>query len=99
MSKEGKNKENKRLTEKEVFKQRVSDEELEQVTGGDEGGDFGGHDTNCTSRWYRGIHSQGCAATVEDGSDCMDNDACWDLSVLYYEIRGCDWFDCSKARD
>ena len=54
-------------TEIEHFRQEVSPEELEAVTGGAD----------------RDYLKEGCAATVEAGSKCWTNDACEIWSVTY----------------
>ena len=41
---------------------------------------------------YRGKGFPNCAATVEDGSWCNSNDACYQSSVDYIDMK-----DCSKA--
>ena len=51
---------------------------------------------NCTKDHYRQIYGGGgfpnCAATVEDGSWCGTNDACYDKAVEYQGRT-----DCKKA--
>lgn len=77
--------------EAEVFGQELAPEELEGVAGGGDPSD-----TNCTDHTYgRNIYYTGfpnCAATVEDGSFCWTNDACWNSQVIYKFMN-----DCSKA--
>ena len=51
---------------------------------------------NCVNAQYRWIYKPSfpnCAATVEDGSHCLENDACYGANAIQY--RGMD--DCSKA--
>ena len=51
---------------------------------------------NCVDAVFRWINKPdfpNCAATVEDGSHCMDNDACFGVNAIKY--FGMD--DCTKA--
>ena len=77
--------------ENEVLVQELSLEELASVAGGGDPSDV-----NCTTHVYgRNIYYGGfpnCAATVEDGSWCGQNDACYNISVIYKFMA-----DCSKA--
>ena len=45
----------------------------------------------CIQRHYRHIYEgfANCAATVEDGSYCKDNDACRDNAVIYEDMVDC----------
>ena len=79
--------------ENEVLEQELSPDEMEAAAGGD---DFtkDGCDAcalYCSKYHYRPIYA-GCAATVEDGSLCNTNDACWSMAVQYSEMK-----DCQKA--
>lgn len=82
-----------KLNEEQVFKQEVSDDELEAVAGGAPGT---GDKNNCNNAHRRDIYGgagfPNCAATVEDGSLCNTNDACLYLSVRYKGMT-----DCTKA--
>ena len=76
-----------KMSEKEVFEQKVSDEELEAVAGGD-----GDSDDNCSNEFRRDIYAGGfpnCAATVEHNSWCDTNDACFNDAVCYYDMKEC----------
>ena len=77
--------------ENEVLVQELSLEELASVAGGGDPSDV-----NCTTHVYgRNIYYGGfpnCAATVEDGSWCGQNDACYNISVIYKFMA-----DCGKA--
>jgi hypothetical protein len=84
--------------EEQVFKQEVSDDELEAVAGG--GGSYRSQSVGntCVESTKRNIYSGGfpnCAATVEDGSWCWDNDACRSYQGVYYT----DMNNCNKAWD
>lgn len=93
-----------KLNEEQVFKQEVADDELEVVAGGYDGGNSyvdadcpsGTHaNNNCTNILYRDIYAGGfpnCAATVEDGSWCSENDACHNHAIWYKGME-----DCNKA--
>ena len=91
-----------KLNEEQIFKQEVSDDELEAAVGGrhrpgEKGKAFWWDDdpNNCTENHWRQIYSGGfpnCAASVEDGSWCGTNDACNAEAVNY---QGMD--DCIKA--
>ena len=78
-------------TEDEVLGQALSPEELASVAGGGDPSD-----TNCTIHVYgRNIYYgafPNCAATVEDGSFCAQNDACYNAQIIYKFMN-----DCSKA--
>ena len=81
------------MNEKEVFIQKVSDEEMEAVAGGDDCG--APQQKNCSNYYLRDIYVPSfpnCAATVEDGSWCGSNDACVGSEVIYLDMH-----DCSKA--
>jgi hypothetical protein len=83
--------------EKKVFDQEVSLDELDAVAGGvsHRPGDCASCN-KCTGWVYRDIYGDNgfpnCAATVESGSHCDDNDACWQLAIKYNGMN-----DCSKA--
>ena len=75
--------------EEQVFKQEVADDELEAVAGGD---CFDEDLNNCYGAYARNIYSGGfpnCAATVEDGSWCGKNDACYSYAIFYKGMK-CD---------
>lgn len=79
--------------EDEVLAQPLSPDELEAVSGGDQDAD----PANCARYFERNIYLGGfpnCAATVEDGSFCYENDACYHVSVCYWGIQE---GDCQKA--
>ncbi len=75
---------------KEILDQEISPDELDAVAGGD------GERFKCVISEYREIYAgngfPNCAATVEDGSWCGDNDACVFDAVKYDGMR-----DCGKA--
>lgn len=78
-----------------VFNQELSVEDLANVVGGD--GKTG--DVNCVKAHWRNIYEGGfpnCAATVEEGSWCGDNDACGGYAIRYYYLS-CKLFNCTKA--
>ena len=81
-----------KMSEKDVFIQNVSDEEMEAVAGG-----TGDERFECDVYTTRDIYNHAfpnCAATVERDSWCSDNDACWDQSVQYRNMK-----ECHKAWD
>ncbi|MBR1876952.1 MAG: hypothetical protein IJ805_07585 [Lachnospiraceae bacterium] len=82
------------MKEEEVFSQKVSDDELSKVAGGNNAGD-----EPCIQNTYRDIHNDGCATTVGDGSWCSTNDACVVNAIMYYNMENCHWSNCRKARD
>ena len=74
--------------EDEVLAQPLSPDELEAVSGGDQDDDR----VNCVRYSERNIYLGGfpnCAATVEDGSWCDSNDACYHSMVGYYILQEC----------
>ena len=74
--------------EDEVLVQPLSPDELEAVSGGDQDDDR----INCVRYSERNIYLGGfpnCAATVEDGSFCGSNDACYHSMVSYYILVEC----------
>lgn len=91
--------------EKEILAQEADDEALEEVTGGFSlfGWCDGGHsydpnvercDGDCVQTHKRSIYLKfdafpNCAATVEDGSWCHENDACVTDAVYYYNMKEC----------
>ena len=86
--------------EEEVFAQSLSDEELESVNGGwrycGSSGEREPDEHNCVRNHskdiYGGAGFANCAATVEDGSWCLTNDACLHSAIIYMNMK-----DCSKA--
>jgi len=88
--------------ENKVFNSNMSEEELGAVAGG-----FCGNPVDacfdpatykvdhCTELFFRHIYEgsfPNCAATVENGSWCGSNDACYNNEVCYLDMK-----DCSKA--
>ena len=74
--------------EDEVLAQPLSPDELEAVSGGDQDDDR----VNCVRYSERNIYLGGfpnCAATVEEGSFCDSNDACYHSMVSYYILVEC----------
>lgn len=89
--------------EKKVFSQELNRDDLKAATGGT-------HDywkcadpqtSNCISEQYRKMYGgkgfPNCAATVEDGSDCGNNDACFKYSVIYSGMDKCNFADCHRS--
>ena len=75
------------MSEKEVFVQDVSDEEMEAVAGGE-----GENGESCTTNDTRDIYHPSfpnCAATVEYDSWCDTNDACRKYDVVYQNMTDC----------
>ena len=75
--------------EDNVLSQELSPDELEAVSGGDQDADL----KNCVRYSERNIYLGGfpnCAATVEDGSWCDSNDACYHSMVGYYILTECN---------
>ena len=84
--------------ENEVFKQEVSEDGLTSIAGGME---ETGPRYRCNAQLYRNIYGYNyywyttfpdCAKSVEDGSWCGDNDACYAFAILYKGMT-----DCAKA--
>ena len=85
-----------------VFSQKVSEEELAGTVGGLCGVNGGSCNApaeykanHCNDMTIRHIYEgafANCAATVEDGSWCGSNDACYSVEVNYVDMK-----DCSKA--
>lgn len=72
--------------EEAVFVQNVSLDEMEGVAGGQQ------EDQIFVSRQrniYGGKGFANCAATVESGSWCHSNDACWEYEVVYTNRTYC----------
>ena len=85
--------------EKAVFEQEISPDDLDAVAGGTEVVDPV-WDNNCAKQHYRDIYEGGfpnCANTVEDGSYCSTNDACYNDAIVYKGMKGCSFADCHKA--
>ena len=87
--------------EEEVFLQSTDDDELSGVSGGtddDSYKDLPALKDPCTESHFRDIYGgsgfPNCAATVEDGSFCDTNDACYRLAIEYLG-RKSTW--CPKA--
>lgn len=86
------------MSEKEVFEQEISEEELEDVAGGSTLRKFRSRKLDrsvsykCTIAERRNIYDGGfpnCAQSVEDGSFCFDNDACFSSAVKYVQMNSC----------
>lgn len=87
--------------EEAILAQEVSEEELKNVAGGGKCPTqaktdvFGANDCRSegTTRWIYRRRFPNCASSVEDGSWCGSNDACYSYSSVHY--TGMD--DCSRA--
>ena len=100
-----------KATENEVFNQELSMDDLDAAAGGFYGAaaamqaglDAAKDDdrSNCDNYDIRQIYGGGgfpnCAATVEDGSWCVTNDACRSQAVEYKDIKGNQSDNCKKA--
>ena len=75
------------MSEEEVFKQKLSDEEFMAVSGGGRGHRAERTPISPPRNIYDGFPN--CAATVEDGSWCDKNDACFDSDVVYLGMTSC----------
>ena len=75
-------------TEDAVLGQELSADEMEAASGGISIGN-----KNCSSYHKRDIYGgkgfPNCAAGVEDGSWCLDNDACTKYMVCYWHMKEC----------
>ena len=84
--------------ENEVFDQELSLDDLDAAAGGDwlNGGPKDYETWDCINHVRRDMYGAGgfpnCAATVEDGSHCASNDACYSKAVDYQGLT-----DCAKA--
>lgn len=88
----------------EILDQEIELDELDSVVGGIPICQYAGYnddpnpqkkEDNCTEDHYRSIYLGGfanCAATVEDGSWCATNDACYSGAVDYQGT-----IECKKA--
>ncbi len=81
------------MSEDKVFEQEISPEELENAAGG---GLLHNKKSapvyGCQINQRRDIYEGGfpnCAATVEDGSFCNSNDACFKSAVNYTSMQSC----------
>ena len=95
--------EEQKAKEDEVFDQELSLDDLDAAAGGS--GDCNEPSVcgqpsydSCTRNHYRQIYGGGgfpnCAATVEDGSWCGENDACNECAIEYKGFRSSS---CEKA--
>lgn len=86
--------------EDEVFGQALSVEDLDAASGGAATAEEldQAREDNCVQIDYRLIYGGGgfpnCAATVEDGSMCHRNDACYSNAVRYADVSR--WNDFAK---
>ena len=94
------------MSKEEILEGKLNEEELEEVAGGAHPDGVprcqlmfvsleDDDPNNCTAMQSRTINEPffpNCAATVEDGSWCEDNDACYGNAVEYKGME-----DCSKA--
>ena len=95
--------------EKKVFSQEVNKDDLNAVAGAEhvESEYYDRYVCGATQRnncvtaddrnIYGGKGFPNCAATVEDGSHCVTNDACFWNSVVYKGTEKCAVIDCKKA--
>ena len=85
--------------EEEILAQDLSKEELDSVAGGGNcpslAWKYGPNECRIggTTRWIYRNRFPNCAKSVEDGSWCWSNDACFTYQSIYY--TGMD--ECSKA--
>ena len=87
--------------EEAILAQQVSEEELNGVTGGGkcpsqaQKDTFGANDcqTGGTTRWIYRRKFPNCAQSVESGSWCNSNDACYSYSSVHYTGMN----DCSRS--
>ncbi len=77
--------------EENVFRQEVSDAELIAVSGGEHKDPTYTRDIcEKTNMWRIDDPSfPSCNSTVEDGSWCYENDACWGDSIVYVNMKKC----------
>ena len=90
-----------------VFSQSISEEEMASIGGGRRSGDDAGigatgdwcyendYYSTCDRNVKINIYENGfpnCGYTVEDGSWCGENDACFNYQVQYFGMK-----DCTKA--
>ena len=85
--------------EQEIMNQEMSKDEMDTVAGGlwcIMGHSYAECDNRGAKAHGRPIRrpdgSIDCANTVEDGSSCETNDACYEENVKYYGLK-----DCAKA--
>ena len=72
------------LKESAIMDQELDLDELDQVSGGDCSLRDQEADQNCCVKDHFRIKAQhGCAATVESGSGCSNNDECIKYAVVY----------------
>ncbi|MDO4183271.1 MAG: hypothetical protein Q4E12_06680 [Coriobacteriia bacterium] len=73
------------MTENELFSQEINDRELDEVAGGKFKGSWAsGTGEKCVDAGSARIRAKhGCAATVENGSSCWNNDACKSNACVY----------------
>lgn len=91
--------------EKKVFSQEINREDLKAATGGKGGNDVvrcaEPQTKNCISEYNRSMYGgkgfPNCASTVEDGSDCWNNDACFKYAVIYTGMDKCNFADCHRS--
>jgi hypothetical protein len=75
-----------------VFRQEVSEDDLQFAAGGKDL-----DDDDCTGSFTRNIHEgrfPNCASSVEAGSRCESNDACGHVEVVYTHVS-CTLFHCT----
>lgn len=81
--------------EEQVLGQELSPDEMEAIAGGYKDGIDcdSSSSANCKNWNIRNIYEGGfpnCASTVEDGSWCGENDACWASAVAYKKMKDCN---------
>ena len=95
------------MTKEDILENKLNEKELEQTSGGNNSDGsyrcqmdltytYDKDANNCVDAVFRWIYKPSfpnCAATVEDGSHCRDNDACYGTNAIQY--RGLT--DCIKA--
>ena len=86
------------MSKDEILKKELDEKELENVSGGGICNFTCDPEwSNCTQIFQRSIKKPdgsftNCAATVEDGSHCDRNDACYEQAIQYQFMK-----DCAKA--
>ena len=83
--------------EQEILNQEMSKDEMETVAGGFCFmwlGRKGGCDTDSSKKYGREIckpdGTVNCSATVEEGSWCGSNDACYEDETVYFNMQDCE---------
>lgn len=81
------------MSKEDILKGKLDEQELENVSGGCSDHTHDKNPNNCYNCYFHNIYNgtgiADCAATVEENSHCVTNDACYQNAVVYWNMSEC----------